>query len=73
MSTKRTLSNVRREQAPVERAAYTVDEFAEAHSISRGMLYKLWLAGTGPRFIQVGSKRLIPVEAAAEWRNRGAV
>ena len=55
--------------APV--GAYTVDAFCAAHGISRGMLYKLWLAGTGPRFKQVGAKRLISVEAAAEWRNAG--
>jgi predicted DNA-binding transcriptional regulator AlpA len=56
-----------------ERAAYTVSEFCAAHRISRSTLYELWAAGAGPRFILVGSKRIITVEAAADWRRRGEV
>ena len=54
-----------------ERAAYTVGEFCAAHRISRSKLYQLWATGAGPRFIQVGSKKIITVEAAADWRRRG--
>jgi hypothetical protein len=54
-----------------ERAAYTVSEFCAAHRISRSKLYELWASGTGPRFIFIGSKRIITVEAAADWRRRG--
>jgi len=50
------------------RMAFTIDEFAEAHRMSRGMVYKLWKAGIGPRWMNVGSKRIITDEAAAEWR-----
>ncbi|MGO9685599.1 MAG: hypothetical protein ACLPTZ_24010 [Beijerinckiaceae bacterium] len=32
------------------------------------MVYKLWKAGIGPRWMNVGSKRIITDEAAAEWR-----
>jgi hypothetical protein len=54
-----------------ERAAYTVSEFCAAHRISRSKLYELWASGNGPRFISVGNKRIITLEAAAEWRLRG--
>ena len=55
----------------VTRAAFTIDEFCEAHRISRGALYGMWRAGTGPKFMLVGEadgKRIITNEAAAEWR-----
>jgi hypothetical protein len=61
------------EHAVGTRAAYTVSEFCAAHRISRSTLYELWAAGAGPRFILVGSKRIITVEAAADWRRRGEV
>jgi hypothetical protein len=50
-------------------AAYTIDEFCTAHRISRGMLYKLWRKGLGPRFMNVGIKRIITNEGAADWRS----
>jgi hypothetical protein len=56
------------ETAPVARASSTVDEFCESHGISRALVYKLWKQGLGPKFMSVGSKRLISNEAAAAWR-----
>jgi hypothetical protein len=50
------------------RAAYTVDEFCNAHRISRSKLYELWATGKGPRFIQIGAKKIITNEAASDWR-----
>jgi hypothetical protein len=52
-------------------AAYTVDEFCTAHRISRGLLYKLWREGKGPRFFLAGTKRRISNEAARDWRGEG--
>jgi len=52
-----------------ERAAYTISEFCDAHRISRSKLYQLWAVGTGPRFIRIGSKKIITIEAAAAWRH----
>jgi hypothetical protein len=49
-------------------AAYTVDEFCEAHRLSRSKLYQLWDAGIGPRKMNVDKKVRITVEAAADWR-----
>ena len=48
--------------------AYSIDDFCEAHGICRATLYNLWKAGDGPRFMHVGRRRLITVEAAADWR-----
>ena len=50
------------------RAAFTVSEFCDAHRLSRSKLYQLWASGRGPRIMRVGSKLLISVEAAADWR-----
>jgi hypothetical protein len=49
-------------------AAFTVDEFCAAHRICRTRLYALWGEGRGPRFMKNGARRLISVEAAADWR-----
>jgi hypothetical protein len=51
-----------------ERDAYGVDVFCKNHGISRAFLYLLWRRGTGPRFMQVGTRRLISKEAACDWR-----
>jgi hypothetical protein len=50
--------------------AYGVDDFCARHGISRAYLYLLWQRGDGPRCMQVGSRRLISREAAADWRAR---
>ena len=44
-------------------AAYTLTEFCIAHRLSRSKLYQLWAAGIGPRWMYVGTKRLI-----SDWR-----
>jgi hypothetical protein len=57
-------------------AAYTIDEFCQAHRVSRAKLYELWEEqktadqpfGKGPRFFRVGAHRRITNEAAADWR-----
>ena len=53
--------------ALVERRAFTLNGFCEAHGISRAMFYKLLKAGQAPRLAKIGSKILITTEAAAEW------
>jgi hypothetical protein len=52
------------------RTAFTVVEFCSAHRISRAKLYELWRAGRGPKTMNVGCRKLISVEAAAEWRRQ---
>ena len=51
-----------------DRDAYGVEEFCKRHDISRAYLYLLWRRGAGPRFMQVGARRLISKEAALDWR-----
>lgn len=53
---------------PPERYCFTVEEFCATHRISRTTYYELKKQGLGPREIVIGSRRLISVEAAAEWR-----
>ena len=48
--------------------AYTIDEFCQAHRICRAHFYNLLKAGHGPRIMKVGSRTLISVEAATDWR-----
>ena len=50
--------------------SYTVDEFCSAERMSRGMLYKLWSQGKGPRYYLVGIRRHISHEARIEWQRQ---
>lgn len=49
-------------------AAYSVDEFCSGHRINRSTFYRLLGSGKGPRVMKVGSRTLISLEAAADWR-----
>ena len=49
-------------------AAYSVDGFCAAHGIGRNSLYREWQHGRGPRYFNVGRRRLISTEAAEDWR-----
>jgi hypothetical protein len=51
-------------------AAYSVQSFCRAHSISRALFYKLAAQGRGPQVFHVGRRVLISTEAAAEWRRQ---
>ena len=48
--------------------SYTVEESCEAERITRGMIYKVWAQGKGPRYYMVGNRRRISPEAHKEWR-----
>lgn len=50
--------------------AFTIQQFCNAHSISRALFYKLIKEGTGPRIAKLGRKRIITRESAAEWRKQ---
>ncbi len=53
------------------RCAFTIAEFCDAYRISRVKLYQLWRDGLGPRYMCVGKKRLIAVEAGRDWVTEG--
>lgn len=54
----------------MNKKAYTVDQFCEAHAISRAFIYKLWENGLGPHYYKLGARRFVSVEAAEEWRKQ---
>lgn len=49
-------------------AVFTIDEFCEAHRISRALFYELAREGKAPRVMCVGRRRLVSQESAADWR-----
>ena len=55
------------EHAP-QCAAYSVNQFCKAHSISRVLFYKALKEGWGPDIMKCSRRTLISVEAAARWR-----
>jgi hypothetical protein len=61
-----TFQDVRERQD--QHAAYTVNEFCTAYRISRSKLYQLWDEDIGPRFLKVGAKIIITVDAARDWQ-----
>jgi predicted DNA-binding transcriptional regulator AlpA len=52
----------------VAKFALSINEFCASHGISRSFFYKLTQSGQGPRVIKIGTRSLITVEAAADWR-----
>lgn len=52
------------------RKTSTVQQFCTDHNISRSTFYNLINDGRGPTLMKVGSRTLISVEAAADWRRR---
>ena len=45
----------------------TVDEFCDRHRISRGLLYKIVKAGTGPRLTKINERTIITAKDEAAW------
>jgi hypothetical protein len=58
---------------PPPRAAFTVQEFCEAHRISQAKYYEMKKEGWGPVEMEVGRRRLISYEAASVWRREREV
>jgi hypothetical protein len=50
--------------------ALTIAEFCKAHRISQALYFKLKAQGLTPKEMPVGARRLISLEAAAEWRRQ---
>jgi hypothetical protein len=46
----------------------SIPEFCRAHRISKALFYKLRRQGLAPPVCKAGSRSLISVEAAAQWR-----
>jgi hypothetical protein len=54
----------------VPRLGWSIDEYCRLIGISRGTLYNRWRDGTGPRFMRIGTRRVISIEAHEEYRRR---
>jgi hypothetical protein len=46
----------------------SIREFCTAHRISEDMFFKMRRQGWGPAVMRVGTRTLISIEAASEWR-----
>src|SRR5262245_49057300 len=56
-------------RAPPEHLlAMSIPEFCRRHDISPSFYWKLQSMGLGPATMTVGNRKLISIEAAAEWR-----
>jgi predicted DNA-binding transcriptional regulator AlpA len=49
-------------------AAMSVEQFCQSHGICRATFYALLKEGKAPKTIMAKNRRLISMEAAAEWR-----
>ena len=58
----------RKTHSTVALAAYSIEQFCQAHNISIDLYFKLQRQGLGPKTMKVGARTLISIEAAAEWR-----
>lgn len=54
----------------IDAKAMSVSDFCRTHGISRAFFYLLQKKGQAPKTMVVGRRRLISLEAAAEWRGR---
>jgi hypothetical protein len=48
--------------------AMSIKQFCTLHGISEDMFFKMRRQGWGPAVMRVGTRTLISIEAAAEWR-----
>jgi predicted DNA-binding transcriptional regulator AlpA len=51
-----------------QKLAFSIAEFCELHDISRAHFYNIIKTGDGPRMMEVGGRKVISREAAADWR-----
>ena len=58
----------RRDLSKVPVAAYSVQEFCDAHRISRSKYYELKAKGLTPDEMDLDGSTKISIEAAARWR-----
>ena len=64
----KTSTRQRRDLSGVPAAAYTRQEFCDAHRISRSKYYELKAKGLTPDEMDLDGKTTISIEAAARWR-----
>jgi predicted DNA-binding transcriptional regulator AlpA len=57
----------------MEKLAFSIKEFCFQHGISRSKFYDLVRNGLAPKMMKLGSRRVISVEAAKEWRHEYSI
>ena len=57
-------------QMQTSKVAFSVTEFCARHGICRSLFYTLLREGKGPTIMHVGKRRLVSIEAEAEWRKK---
>jgi hypothetical protein len=65
---RRIIRPVLRKLQGVAREAFTIQEFCAAYRISEDMFHKMRRAGWAPAVMKVGTKVLISIAAAEQWR-----
>ena len=68
MSRNSRTKRKRRNLSKVQLAAYGIQEFCDAHRISRSKYYELKAKGLSPDEMDVDGSTKISIEAAARWR-----
>ena len=54
------------------RDALSVEEFCESFGLSRAFVYRLWKQNEGPPKAKIGSRTVIPRNAAIRWLEANA-
>jgi hypothetical protein len=65
---KKITTRQRRDLSGVPAAAYSVQEFCDAHRISRSKYYEMRAKGLTPAEMEVDGSKRISTEAAERWR-----
>lgn len=52
----------------VTKEAFSIQEFCDAHDLSRATFYRLAKEGQAPSTMKIGKRTLVSREAAAAWR-----
>jgi hypothetical protein len=61
-------NELRRRQDP-GRSAFSIGEFCQRNGISLSFYFLLQKQGLGPRTMRVGHRRIITLEAEADWQH----
>ena len=69
MSARRTTAKP--SPGPLALGAYSIETFCRAHGeMSPALYFKMRAAGEGPVEMEIGRRKAISIEAAAEWRRK---
>lgn len=74
MTTTGIGANMKQHRTPdVMAPVMSIEQFCNAHQISRAFFNLLKQRGDAPAYMQIGRRILVTAEGAAEWRKRFTV